>query len=401
MKHSRPPAKSSPAAGLEPLEQRQLMAVTPYFKVASLTSNSAAVPATNHDANLVNGWGLAVGPGTALWVANNGTGVASVYDGDGVANSLVVTIPGPAGASAPSVPTGEVYNGTSGFTVGSNQASRFIFATEDGAISGWAPGADATHALIKIDNSSKGAVYKGLAIGTFAGHEYIYATNFQSGKVEVYDSNWQPAHPGGSFRDAKLPAGYAPFGIQNINGLIYVTYAAQDLYGEGDISGKGHGFVDVYLPDGTLSRRLAKRGTLNSPWGVARIPGGFGKYKRDIAIGNFGDGMIQVFDPHTGEFRGYLRKAKNKHAIQIDGLWSLQFGNGAAGGATNELFFTAGPNGETDGLFGKLSMVAPKASAGLMVQAESSIAMGNHANLFGSGSVSHKDCAVEDLSGMV
>ena len=331
------------------MEPRTLFSKAPLFAVNDLVSNNTTtIPAAHQDANLTDAWGLAAGPGTEWWVANNGSATSTLYDGNGVADSLVVT--------TPTHPTGEVFNGGNGFQVGTNAPAQFIFDTEDGTISGWGPQADPTHAIVKVDNSASGAVYKGLANDSFNGQDFILATNIHTGKVEVYDSNFAPAHLTGSFRDSKIPAGYAPFGIQNINGLIYVTYAAQDSTKTGDVAGKGHGYVDVYLPDGVLDRRLARRGTLNSPWGVARIPGGFGKFKRDIAIGNFGNGVIQIFDPKTGELRGELRNKKN-HVIAIDGLWSLQFGNDGLAGNSNELVFTAGPNAEADGLFGKLTLV--------------------------------------------
>jgi uncharacterized protein (TIGR03118 family) len=347
----------SKAACFEGLETRILFAKAPLFKVVNFVSNDTShVDAVTADPNLVNGWGLSNGPGTEQWVTNNGTGKVTLYDGNGVVDPLVVAVPG-AGGAGQSLPTGQVYNGTSAFEVSPGKPAQFIFATEDGTISAWAPNqADLTKAVIKIDNSNNGATYRGLATTTFNGQEFLLATNDGTGKIDVFDKNFQPAHLNGSFKDAKIPANYEPFGIQNVNGLVYVTYALKSIY-EGNTP-EGAGYLDVFLPDGSLDHRLVKRGTLNSPWGVARIPGGFGKFKRDIAVGNFGDGKIQVFDPLTGEFRGFFKKAKTGKVIKIDGLWGLAFGNDGPAGSIKDLYFTAGPNEETDGLFGKISIAS-------------------------------------------
>ena len=343
------------------MEQRLLFAKAPMFKVASLVSNdTTTVPATTQDTNLVNGWGIADGPGTDQWVANNGSGTSTLYDGSGNIDPLVVTIPGSGGGQ--SLPTGEVYNGTSSFEVTTGDPAQFLFASEDGTISAWSPSqADQTKAVVKVDNSGSGATYRGLATDVFNNQNFLLATNDSTGKVDVFDSTFQPAHLNGSFHDAKIPTNYEPFGIQNINGLIYVTYAPKSIY-EGSTP-EGSGYIDVFLPDGSLDHRLVKRGTLNSPWGVARIPGGFGKFKRDIAVGNFGDGRIQVFDPKTGEFRGFFRKAKNGKPVAIDGLWGLDFGNDGAAGASNVMYFSAGPNEESGGQFGSISMASAKAAS--------------------------------------
>jgi uncharacterized protein (TIGR03118 family) len=353
---------SSKFVGLEQMEPRLLFSKAPVFKVASLVSdNTTNVAATTADANLVDGWGLANGPGTYQWVSDNGAGKVSVIDGSGNVNSLVVTVPA-AGGTGQGLPTGEVFNGSTSFDVSAGQPAQFIFATEDGTISAWSPNqTDITTAVVKADNSSSGATYRGLAMDSFNGQNFLLATNDGTGKVDVFDTNFQPAHLNGSFHDAKIPANYEPFGIQNVNGLIYVTYAPKSIY-EGQTPA-GSGYIDVFLPDGSLDHRLVKRGTLNSPWGVTRIPGGFGKFKRDIAVGNFGDGRIQVFDPLTGEFRGFFRKASNNKPVKIDGLWGLAFGNDGFAGSSTDLYFTAGPNSESDGLFGKISIGKPKTAA--------------------------------------
>jgi uncharacterized protein (TIGR03118 family) len=314
------------------------------------------------DGNLVNPWGLVHGPTTPWWVADNGAGVSTLYNGLGqgfpVGMPLVVTIPAPAGSPAgtTAAPTGVIFNGNGGFNVsenGTSFSSLFIFDTEDGTISGWNLNfADRTHAVLAVDRSKvgKGAVYKGLAIGSNATGTFIFATNFRFGTIEMFDSNFNLVR---SFTDHGLPQSYAPFGIQNIGGNLYVTFAKQDPAKHDDVAGAGHGFVDVFDTNGNLISRLISRGSLNSPWGLALAPANFGQFSNDLLVGNFGDGHINVFDPNTGVALGSLQNSGGV-PIQIDGLWSLQFGNGSAAGATNQLFFTAGIDGEAHGLFGMI-----------------------------------------------
>src|SRR6266566_3205029 len=310
------------------------------------------------DGNLVNPWGLVHGPATPWWVSDNGTGVSTLYTGQGVKVPLTVTIPPPAGSPAgtTAAPTGVIFNGNGGFNVsenGTSFSSVFIFDTEDGTISGWNPNfVDRTHAILAVDRSSvgKGAVYKGLAIGSNSSGTFIFATNFRFGTVEMFDSNFKLVR---SFTDHGLPQSYAPFGIQNIGGNLYVTFAKTDPAKHDDVAGPGHGFVDVFDTNGHLISRLVSRGSLNSPWGLALAPNDFGQFSNDLLVGNFGDGHINAFDPDTGAFRGQLSD-QNGNPIVIDGLWSLQFGNGAAAGPTNTLFFTAGIDGEAHGLLGKI-----------------------------------------------
>jgi len=288
------------------------------------------------DPNLVNPWGLAAGPGTPLWVSDNGTDVASVYSG-AVGGSapmiapLVVKVPGGA-------PTGQVFNGSSAFG-----GAHFIFSSEKGRITAWSSGTSA-----QTKATTRGAVYKGLAI---AGHR-LYATDFHGGRVDVFDANFhRVAHPG--FRDGRIPTGYAPFGIQNLGGRIYVTYAKQDADREDDARGPGRGFVDVYSPAGSLRRRLVMRGKLNSPWGLARAPSRFGAFGGDLLVGNFGNGAINAYNRTTGAFRGRLR-APSGRPIAISGLWGLQFGNGVFGDR-KALVFSAGPADESHGLLGVIT----------------------------------------------
>jgi uncharacterized protein (TIGR03118 family) len=319
--------------------------------------------ATFTDPNLVNPWGLASSAGSPIWVSDNKTGVSTLYNGAGVAQAIVVTIPPPLGGSPPSAPTGVVFNGTASFG-----GSHFIFATEDGTISAWTSG---TSAVLQVDNSPFGAVYKGLAIGNNGTTDLIYASNFNAGTVDVFNSSFAPASlPAGAFTDPNLPKGYAPFGIQNIGGQIFVTYAMQDAAKHDDVAGAGHGFVDVYNTNGVLLERLISRGALNSPWGLALAPSNFGPFSNDLLVGNFGDGMINVFDITSGAFLGQLDSSGSP--ITIEGLWGLRFGNGGNGGATDQLFFSAGipgPGGQTEdhGLFGDISAVPEPSTWAMML----------------------------------
>ena len=223
----------------------------------------------------------------------------------------------------------------------------FLFDTEDGAISGWNAG---TAAVKLVDNGASSAVYKGLAIASTGGADFLYATNFRSGKVEAYDTSFNLVN---QFTDPGLPAGYAPFGIQTINGLLYVTFALQNGAKHDDVPGAGNGYVDVFNPNGTLAGQLISRGHLNSPWGLAVAPAGFGTLGGDLIVGNFGDGWINAYNLSTGAYVGTFKTSAGS-PIAIDGLWGLMFGNGGSAGPTGTLYFTAGPNGETHGLFGTL-----------------------------------------------
>ena len=331
-----------------------------FYQQTNLVSDLAGM-AQFTDGNLVNSWGLVHGPATPWWVADNGTGVSTLYNTAGVKVvkvPLTVTIPAPEGSPAgtTAAPTGVIFNGNGGFNVsenGTSFSSVFIFATEDGTISGWNPTFfDRNHAVLAVDRSNvgKGAVYKGLATGNNASGTFIFATNFRFGRVEMFDSNFKLV---GSFTDHRLPQSFAPFGIQNIGGNLYVTFAKRNGAKHDDVAGPGNGFVDVFDTSGNLIRRLIARGSLNSPWGLALAPANFGQFSNDLLVGNFGDGHINVFDPNTGAALGSLENSGGV-PIQIDGLWSLQFGNGAAAGAMNELFFTAGIDGEAHGLFGDI-----------------------------------------------
>lgn len=334
------------------------------FLQTNLVSNLGG--AAHLDAHLKNPWGIVHGPTTPWWVSDNNGNVSTLYDQFGnlfppaPAGPLVVNIPAP-GSTTGGAPTGVVFNGTTDFVVTDGTksgASLFIFATEDGTIAGWSPGVNRTQAFIAVDksqipNATNGAVYKGLAIATAATGQRLYATNFRAGTVDVYDAKWNPVTMKNAFMDKRIPAGYAPFGIQAIGTSIYVTYALQNNVKHDDLSGAHRGFVDVFNTNGKLLKRLIRRGALNSPWGLALAPKGFGEFGGDLLVGNFGDGRINAYDVRSGESEGTLRGA-NEKPIVIDGLWGLGFGNGATAGPTGTLFFAAGINGETDGLFGSL-----------------------------------------------
>jgi uncharacterized protein (TIGR03118 family) len=323
------------------------------FEQTNLDSNLAG-SARFPNANLTNAWGLAFAPGGAFWINGNHSGTSNLIKGDGtVVTNLVVTIPSPSGAV--SAPTGILANPTTGFLLpGSKFAAAFIFDTEDGTVAAWNPGVDATHAVIAVDNSHSGAVYKGLAFGSNVAGNHIYATNFSAGTVDVFDSNFAPIETDGKFLDQHIRPGFAPFGIQNIDGDLWVTYAKQDAEKMDDAAAPGNGFVDVFDTDGHLLRRFAQHGALNSPWGLARAPYGFGQFSGDILVGNQGDGRINAFDAH-GNFVGALRRPDGR-PVKIDRLWALEFGGGALSNP-EQLFFTAGPDDENNGLFGVINAI--------------------------------------------
>jgi uncharacterized protein (TIGR03118 family) len=323
--------------------------------------SDGSVSGTTVDPNLINPWGMAASTTSPFWVADNGSGLATLYDGSGSVVPLVVKIPPYPGGTGPGTPTGQVFNAGLDF-----HGNRFIFAAEDGTIAGWR-NALGTTAERLADNSPSGAVYKGLAIGSYLSANYLYAANFHSGQIDVFDGNLSQTILGGNFTDPNLPSGYAPFNIQNIGGNLIVTYALQDASGMDDVAGAGNGFVDVFDTNGTFIRRLVSGGALNSPWGLALAPGDFAEFSSALLVGNSGDGHINAFDMTTGIFLGVLDDVANI-PIVIDGLRALDFGNGGSGGLTNELFFTAGPNDEANGLFGKLTpgAVPEPATLGLM-----------------------------------
>jgi uncharacterized protein (TIGR03118 family) len=313
-------------------------------------SDGPTMPAI--DPNLVNPWGLAFNPAGPIWVANNGTGTATVYNAQGVpfpiGTPLIVTIPPQSTGTPPSSPTGQVFNPTSGF-----MADKFIFSSENGTIAGWQAG---TAAVTRADNATSMAVYKGLALALRNNVPRLYATDFHNGKVDVYDTGYNKITTSGGFADAMIPAGFAPFGIMANGSAIYVTYAKQDATAKDDVAGAGNGYVDLFDFDGVLVKRLVAKGALNSPWGLALAPSDFGSLSQALLVGNFGDGKINAYDPASGAFlMGAI--GSNGSPLVIDGLWALVFGPDVAGAAHNQLFFTAGPNDEMNGMLGRLDFV--------------------------------------------
>jgi uncharacterized protein (TIGR03118 family) len=339
------------------------------------------------DPVLQNSWGVAFSPaGSPFWINDNNTGCSTLYDGAGVKQALQVSIPLPGNVvpptdcqtvkpppapppnPTPAAPTGIIWNPSSGFVVpGTSIPAVFIFDTEDGTVSAWAPGlTPAGNAVLAVDNSktpnaANGAVYKGLAFGVNVNGAFLFAANFRAGTIDVFGPPsapgglFTPATTDGGFADPNIPAGFAPFGIQNIDGDLFVTYAKQNAQRHDDVAGPGNGFVDVFDTDGHLVRHLASRGPLNSPWGVARASLAFGRFSGEILVGNLGDGRINVFDS-GGRFIDELNGANGKPLV-IDGLWTLTLGGGAKS-SSDTLYFTAGPNGQTDGLFGMITPVS-------------------------------------------
>jgi uncharacterized protein (TIGR03118 family) len=321
------------------------------FTVHALVSDvSGTAPAT--DAALVNGWGLSAGPTTPWWVSNNGTDTSTLYNGSGAKQALTVAVPGG--------PTGTVFNGSAtDFPVtqnGKSGAARFLFATEGGMILGWSPTVNATTAIPGVDRTAAGAVYKGLTTMS----DRLYATDFHNGRVDVFDATFNPV-ASATFKDPKLPQGYAPFGIQALAGSIFVTYAKQDAAKKDDVPGNGFGYVDQFTPDGQFVARVASGGRKNAPpnapWGLALAPSSFGVFSGDVLVGNFGNGRVSAYKDNGGGkwvYKGQLRQGDQK-LITLDGLWAIAFGNGTASGPTTTLYFASGPGGEKHGLFGSIT----------------------------------------------
>ena len=324
------------------------------FKVTNLVSDGT-VPAVTKDTDLINPWGVSYGPTGPFWVSDNGTGVTTLYNGAGAKLGLTVTIP-----PIPSAPTGQVFNSSAaGFAINGSKPL-FLFATEDGSISGWAP-AFGTTAATAIPAHS-GAVYKGLAIDGPGAR--LYATNFLQGNVELYTNNFAPPT---TFTDPTVAAGYSPFNAQVLNGELFVTFALHNPGGEDDIAGAGNGYVDVFNLDGTFNRRIASQGDeINSPWGLAIAPTSFGNLAGSLLVGNFGDGTISAFDPLTGTFRGRLLD-QDGNPLVLGDLWALIPGNNGAAGDRKKIYFTAALSEEAHGLFGSLTAVPEPGSWMLMI----------------------------------
>jgi uncharacterized protein (TIGR03118 family) len=331
----------------------------PHYKQTNLVSDVPGLAAAT-DPDLVNAWGLASSPTSPWWVADNATGLSTIYNGAGVKQTLVVTVGTPPGDTDPATPTGIVFNGSTDFQLVAgtpSTAARFIFVTEDGTISGWNPSVNPNHSIIKVNNSDT-AIYKGATIAQAGGMNFLYVANFHNGSVDVYDANFAPVVLGfDAFTDPNLPDGFAPFNVQTIGGNVYVAFAKQDEDKEDEVAGRGLGYVDVFDGNGTLLQRFEHVPWLNAPWGLAMAPAtGFGNSSGKLLVGMFGSGYVATFDPATGEFEGLLRTRRGM-PIQIDGLWALRFGNDGGAGPSSTLFFTAGIDDEEHGLFGTITSI--------------------------------------------
>ena len=331
------------------------------FTQTNLVSDGT-VPAELIDPNLINPWGISTpSPTGPFWISDNNAGVTTFYSSSGGTTTKdgQVAIP-PPGKTGAGTPTGQVFNSTGkGFEISQNGKTApalFIFATEDGTISAWNPDVNPNSAVIAVDNSKggrpgDGAVYKGLAIGTTKDGTFLYAANFRNGSVDMFNSKFQLVK---SFTDPTVPNGYAPFNVQVLDGKLFVTFAQQDATRHDDVAGAGHGFVDEFDLDGRKIERVASHGPLNSPWGLAIAPAGFGEFSNDLLVGNFGDGTINVFS-RTDQFLGKLDRPNGKPFHETD-LWAL-LANG------NNILFTAGLANESHGLFGSLSATSSPGSS--------------------------------------
>jgi uncharacterized protein (TIGR03118 family) len=316
--------------------------------------------AARTDPHLVNGWGIAFNPNAFVWVSDNGTGLSTLYDGFGNPQSLVVTIPAAPGNTEHGKPTGIVFSGSSDFAVtsgGKTGPARFLFATEDGLIAGWSPAVlptQAVQAYPPIGAPASPAVYKGPALANTGSANFLYATDFVGGKIDVFDATFTKVTMPGGFVDPNLPKGYSPFNIQNVGGHLFVTYAKREDDEDDETAGPGLGAVDEFDTAGHLLRRIATHGKLNAPWGIALAPASFGKFAGDLLIGNFGDGTINAYDLRSGNFRGQL-KGVDHRVLKIDGLWGMAFGNDRSDQPSGTLFAAAGPDHENHGSYNAIT----------------------------------------------
>lgn len=325
------------------------------FAATALVADVAGA-AAHVDANLVNAWGVAFNPNGFVWVVNNGSNTSTLYDGNGVPQTLVVGIP--AAASGAAHPTGIVFNSSQDFKVSQNGvtgASAFIFVSEAGTVSGWSPAVNRTSSITVVDGGANGPVYKGLAIGKVGASNYLYAADFRNGNIDVFDANFAKATLAGNFRDPNLPTGYAPFNIQAIGDRLYVAYARRAAGAVDETKGAGFGVVAVYDMAGNYVKELTAGGVLNAPWGLAVAPSNLGTFSNAILVGNFGDGKINAFDATSGAWIGPLSKTDGT-PIVIDGLWGMAFGNGLNAQPATTLFFAAGPGDEAHGQYGRIDM---------------------------------------------
>jgi uncharacterized protein (TIGR03118 family) len=331
----------------------------PFTPTNLVSDDQAANPAQITDPVLTNAWGLSYSPSSPFWISANGSGTSPLYnvnpaDQTTAKQALTVSIPGGAGV------TGQVFNpNTTSFN-----GNLFLFVSQNGSVSGWRPSLGTSAELIAPVSTDN--VYTGAAIGNVAGNDYLYAANFKSGGIDVYKGTASAPSLTGSFTDPTLPSGYAPFNIQTLNDALYVAYAQRDSTTNDEIVGAGKGFVDKFALDGTFMERIASNGELNAPWGLAIAPSSFGSVAGDLLVGNFGDGRITAYDTTTHVSSGQVLDASNQ-PLTIDGLWAIAPGNGAAAGNSNLLYFTAGPNGETHGVFGVLTPIPEPSTYAMML----------------------------------
>jgi len=336
-----------------------LSAAAQHYNRVDLTTDQTTVSPTalNPDPNLLNSWGLARSSTSAWWIADNHSGLSTLYDGNGVPQPLVVTVPLPPNVTGAAAPTGIVFNPTTAFQVVSGLQGIFLFATEDGTISGWNPHADPTNAIRVVNHAGK-AIYKGLAIAlTAGGRPHLYATNFVTGQVEEFDEKFRPVHRGVlAFSNPHLVGNlnWSAFGIQNIGGNLFVTFAKREPGDDDEDHGAGFGRVAIFDAEGNFLSELQQGPWMNAPWGITLSPADFGAFSHRILVGNFGSGNIEVFNAITGKHEGQLLNADGT-PLFIEDVWALGFGSGATG-QFNELFFTSGPNDENDGVFGKITV---------------------------------------------
>jgi uncharacterized protein (TIGR03118 family) len=352
-----------------------------FTDTALVTDNDTVVAtALTIDANLQNPWGIAFAPGSPFWISDNNNNLSTLYSGiganetQGVTGSATVGVAIPASAAGVQAkPTGQVYNGSGGFMITTSmgqESALFIFDGEGGTIAAWAKDSGATAVTAYDDGVANGAnhaVYKGLAIGTVGGATYLYATDLHNNKVDVFDMNFsRPAAMQGKFVDPNIPAGFVPFGIAALNGDLYVTFAQQDSAMHDENTGAGLGYVDIFDFSGNLISQFASAGPLNAPWGIAIAPAGFGSLQGDVLIGNFGDGMINIFTPNgtaLASAEGPLMSSAGQPFV-FPGLWSLVFGNGDSDKPVTTLFYTAGFANQTDGVFGGITLTSTPTPVG-------------------------------------
>jgi uncharacterized protein (TIGR03118 family) len=325
------------------------------YKLAYLTADQSG-KAPNTDPNLINPWGISFSPTGPFWVSDNNSGKSTLYNSTGVPQSTIVTIP-PASGTGLGTPSGTVYNSTGNFVItsgGKSGAASFLFDTEDGTISGWSFTVNPTSAVIGVNNSASGDIYKGLEIATNGTAYHLYAADFFNAAIKVFDGTFKEVSLSGTFTDPTLPSGYAPYNIRDIGGQLYVAYAKQNATKTDAAFCAGCGYIDIYDLNGNFIKRFASQGKLNAPWGLAQATKSFGSFSNLILAGNLGDGKINGFST-SGVNKGQLSSAPNK-PIVVQGLWGLMFGNGGTGGTLNVLYFTAGPSGYAHGRFGSITL---------------------------------------------